>query len=723
MKTAFHLRKINKNVLLAFLLFSLLSLLSVKDLETGSLPKAQERQALRHEVSVALKLVQVYVTDKQGNPVLDLETSDFTLFDNDKSQPITEFEKHVIASPSEKIAPPAAISSPPPGVAETMNRKFFLFFDFAFNNFSGVNMAKKAALHFIDTQVNPTDEVGVLSYFTGKGLLLYEYLTTDHSKVREVIKQIGFKEILGRAGQFSEDIESIKHKSTRPDLVKQTEDEWKRMGGNEHYRFETQQFSSALKDFAKALRYIPGYKHIIFFSMGVPNYLMYQMSDQIAAQQGQMNISASDGLNVRVRYETMLKELETSNSPVLAVNVEGLNSRFRAQEFEESFPRLGAQERGDTPNSLRFLDRGGKGDASLREMAKLTGGKYFGETNNYEKIAEDIQNLTSSYYVLGYKIDEKWDGKFHEIKVNVRRPRCEVYYPKGYFNPKPFAKYSDLEKKLHLIDLALAERPYFEDPIHFPLRALAGPMKQRSNLTLIAEIPIEKVLEISKEKMEIFALVFDEKKNIVVQQRTEMAASSLSRDKIDFYSISYLPSGSYDCRLVMRNLETGKGAVASTSIVIPKRFNDGLKLYSPLVLIPGKKGTYLNGSSAEKGEGRDQPYSLVDFYPFDPEQYAPLVNEISQDTAKLLVLLPSSIIHFEKPKVSLSAHLVNLSSGERKILPLTILGQHQEEDVIIYSLELSTEKLMPGEYSLYLFAEDSDTHQPFSHVISQITVR
>jgi VWFA-related protein len=672
----------NKNILFVFLIFFLFFLFSLGNLKTEPLQNKQEQRPLRHEVSVTLKLIQVYVTDKQGNPVMDLGKSDFALFDNDKSQQTTEFEKHVIPSSPEKIEPPS--------VSETMNRKFILFFDFAFNNLDGINMAKKTALHFIDTQLVPTDEVGVISYSTTKGLFLYEYLTTDHAKIREVINQIGFKETLGRAGQFLEDIGGMQYVSGKASLVKAAQERWKTIVSDEKYRFEIHQFSSALKEFAKALRYIPGYKHIIFFSLGIPNYLMYQIGPQIAPQQGTMNINATSGLNTRIRCETMLSELAASNSPVLAVNVNILlNAAFS--------------------------------DAFLREMAKLTGGRYFGETNDYKKIAQDIQNLTSSYYVLGYKIDEKWDGRYHRINVTVKRPECDVYYQKGYFNPKPFAKYSDLEKKLHLIDLALAERPYFENPIHFPLRALASPMKQRSNLALIAEIPVEKIQDVSKEKIEIFDLVFDEKQNIVSQQRTEMEPSSLSQDKIYFYSISYLPPGSYDCRVVMRNLETGRGAVASSSIVIPKRFEEGLRLYSPLVLIPGKKGTYLNGSATEKGQ--EKPYALPDFYPFNPDQYTPLVNELSQDTNRLLVLLPSSIIRFEKSNMNLSAHLVNLSSGERRILPLTILGQQQEEAAITYALEVQTDNLPPGKYSLYLFAEDSESHHPFTYVTCPLAVR
>ncbi len=398
-----------------------------------------------------------------------------------------------------------------------------------------------------------------------------------------------------------------------------------------------------------------------------------------------------------------------SNSPVLAVNVAGIDSGFKELEFIT----------GHTPE---FMDRTQRRDISLREMARVSGGKYFGGTNDYKKIAENIQSLTRSYYVLGYKIDEKWDGRYHGIKVNVQRPGYDVHFQKGYFNPKPFAKYSSLEKELHLIDLALAERPYLGDPVRFPLKALSSPMKRRSNVTLIAEIPVEITQEVSKEKLEIFTLVFDEKQNIVSQQRTEVEPSSLLQDKIYFYSVFSLPPGAYEGRVVMRNRKSGKGAVASSSIIVLKRFEEGLKLYSPLVLVPGGKGAYLNGSPTEKG--RDKPYTLPDFYSFNSGEYKPLVHALSQDTNRLLILLPSSIIGFNKPNMSLSVYLVDLSSGERRVLPLSVLSQQQEgEDVIVYSLELRTENLTPGKYSLYFFADDIVTRRPFTYIACPLEIK
>ena len=135
----------------------------------------EKTQELQYEVAVTLKLVQVYVTDKKGNPVLDLKKEDFRVSDNGKRKTITEFERHVLSLPAieEKIKPEMIEETTLPAPRELMSRKFFLLFDFAYNNARGVLKAKNAALHFIDTQLQPTDEVGLLSYSTMKSLTLH----------------------------------------------------------------------------------------------------------------------------------------------------------------------------------------------------------------------------------------------------------------------------------------------------------------------------------------------------------------------------------------------------------------------------------------------------------------------------------------------------------------------------------------------------------------------
>jgi VWFA-related protein len=131
-----------------------------------SAQEGKDKNAIQHEVTVTVKLIQVYVIDKKGNPVIDLGKDDFVVYEDGKKQLLTEFEKHILLLPSlkEEVQPKKIAESKIPAPRELMSRKFFLLFDFAYNNARGILRARKAALHFLDTKLQPTDEVAVLSY-------------------------------------------------------------------------------------------------------------------------------------------------------------------------------------------------------------------------------------------------------------------------------------------------------------------------------------------------------------------------------------------------------------------------------------------------------------------------------------------------------------------------------------------------------------------------------
>ena len=180
---------------------------------------------------------------------------------------------------------------------------------------------------------------------------------------------------------------------------------------------------------------------------------------------------------------------------------------------------------------------------SLQNMANATGGKYFGNINNYENHLEKIQTLTGCYYVLGYYIDEKWDGRYHEIRVKVRRPGSEVHAQRGYFNRKPFTEYNNLEKMLHLVDLALSERPLFQTPLSFPLVALPCSIKGKTSLALYSTISAEKIQDVYGKKAEIVSIIFDNKDNIVKIERDEVEFSKLPKGNLYYSSLISLPPG------------------------------------------------------------------------------------------------------------------------------------------------------------------------------------
>ena len=698
------MRFLNKKPAYLILCTALFTLFLISNLNPISLQEKKNKGTIQHEVTVTLKLVQIYVTDKKGNPVVDLKKEDFLIYDNGKNQSITEFEKHILHLPPSmtEVQPETVQESKLPEPKELMSRKFFLFFDFAFNNPKGVLKAKKAALHFIDTQLKPSDEVAVLSYSTIKSLKLHEYLTIDHAKVRQIVESFGMKNIAGRAESFEEEywrkvtlenpLDASKEGKVRESWQKEgivlepltagdASPGFTKFADQFNSRVHALSFIKKMGDLAKALRYIPGYKHLVLFSSGIPYSLLYGIQNP----SGTFSREDWGAPLLRQSYEGMLKELAASNSTVYAIDTEDLGQTIAVNS------RV-------------------KGGFTLQTMASSTGGKYFGGINKYEDHLERIQNLTGCFYVLGYYINEKWDGKYHKIKIKVNRSGCKVHAQKGYFNPKPFSKYSKLEKMLHLVDLALSEDPIFQTPIRFPLVALPSVIKGKPNLALYSKINRENIQELSGNKVEIGSIIFDNKDNIFKIEREELDFSKLPLKNIYYSTLLPLDPGEYKCRIVLRNLETGRGAVASSSVEVLKSPDSGIQLYSPLLLKAEKDAYYLKKSSAA--------------YSFDSSQYSPLVEELAQGTNRISAVVRCSFSGIQRPDIQLSANLIHHLADTGKTIPVTvnILNKYQEDNTEVFLIELQTDGLQSGEYSLNLSAEDRHT-QSHSSVITTFKVK
>jgi hypothetical protein len=342
-------------------------------------------------------------------------------------------------------------------------------------------------------------------------------------------------------------------------------------------------------------------------------------------------------------------------------------------------------------------------------LADVTGGKYFDNINNYKKIVEDIQSLTSCYYVLGYPIEEKWDGKYHKIRIRVKRSGCKVYGQSGYFNPKLYKDYSELEKELHLVDLTLNERSHLRDPIHFPIITLPYSVMKESKALVLAKLNTDEMNETLRGGSDIIFLTLDEQKDIVGYRKLKTEYDKLPQNNIFCYSAVPLKPGTYDCRVAIRNSANGRGAVASSLITIPKTPELGLRLYPPLLLIPEDRNVYLDAASYERIEGEGSSSALSNIFPFDSTQYSPLTGELLKDTAKLLVITRCSVFGIpSQGEIKFSAHLMHLSTQKR--IPISINSESNSHyNSLIFSFELQPNELSPGRYYLYIFAEDMNT--------------
>ncbi|MGD9347841.1 MAG: VWA domain-containing protein, partial [Candidatus Aminicenantes bacterium] len=352
---------------------------SIPEHEKGS----QEQE--QHEVTVTLKLIQIYVTDKDGKPAMDLELKDFELFDNGERKDLTEFEKYTLTllpkekekekSPLDHIYKPEPSSAEEIQPAQEMNRKFFFFFDFAFNNRKGIKHSRDAALHFIDTKLHPTDEIGLISYSLLNSLCLHEFLTTNHRKVRDAIEGIGVEKVLGYANNVEEQFWRNTLKLSAPDASEyhQPLDAMKFTGDAQFqkmreqatnmdrgaFRKQVTSFTTKMSELAKALRYIPGHKHIILFSTGIPTSYLYGIPTPFGVSstyRKDLSVSMEDNLGDtarRIKFENMLKELAASNSQFYTLDTEDLRETIMKDE--------------------RMM-----GGGTMKHLSKITGGKYYG---------------------------------------------------------------------------------------------------------------------------------------------------------------------------------------------------------------------------------------------------------------------------------------------------------------------------------------------------------
>jgi VWFA-related protein len=646
-----------------------------------SFAQVETQEKLQYESNVTLKLVQVYVLDKHGNAVTDLTKADFDLYDDGQAEPIAAFEKHELSLDQ---APQLLKLSVPSAPVSNTNRKFFFFFDFAFNNRAGISKSRTAALDFLDKQVRPEDQVGVLSYSAKQGLTLQEYLTSDHERIRQVIEGLGAGKFLGRAWQIQS--EGLKEHIAMDNALAKGGP--RNMSGGvpgmtdrlltsetSIVRRNAYEFTLQLSDLAKALRQIPDIKNMILFSSGIPNYALF-------GSEGFKDETERSWGNALLRdsYNEMCKELAGSNIAVYVVNVSRAGSALIENPYElDSFE----------------AERDLKGDIALKQLAEDSGGKYFDSINSYKTINKTIQKTTGTYYVLGYYIDEKQDGRFHDVRVEVKRKGCTVFGQKGYFNAKPFSEYSENEKLLYVIDLALADNPLLQAPAEVPLTIL--PIVEEGKPAIIAFLSLPRRLAPSAlaNRAEALCLVFDEKGETESVTPLSISTSSLNKEFYRLVFIVPVRPGRTVCRIALCNMKTGYGVRGEKTITVPEAGEAVLRLDPPLFLTDWRiEDTYASPGA-----------SLEDLYGYDAQEYSVLEGDLPAGMTRLRAALRVTSLRPEA-EIELTAHLADTSGAEAESIPVNILKESTDGPTKKFLIDLTPGELKPGVYTLSLIARE-----------------
>jgi VWFA-related protein len=135
------------------------------------------------------------------------------------------------------------------------------------------------------------------------------------------------------------------------------------------------------------------------------------------------------------------KVFNRANLAVYPVDARGLVGMPRQLTASAPSPRRPQHTAGFGPEGLQ----------TMQELADLTGGRAFYNTNDLSGALRTALEDSSVTYTLGFYLDsESLDGRFHELKVQVSRRGLSVRYRKEYLASKELPA-TDQESKNNLL--------------------------------------------------------------------------------------------------------------------------------------------------------------------------------------------------------------------------------------------------------------------------------
>ena len=379
---------------------------------------ANQDQGAVVRINTQLVQVDAVVTDKNGKHIDDLDENDFELLVDGKPQSITHFKfikvpiakRELPANPTPKSSPknePARPTSMPTKqiAPEKVQRTIAFVVDDLGLSFPDMVYARSAVKKFVDEQMQDGDLVGIIC--TGRGLGALQQFTSDRRILYAAIESLTFNPQsrnmmpgFGANARVTADQDDIAQQQT-----------------NDFNNFNDVSSSlgtlGALNFVVRSLHQLPGRKMVVLVSDG-------------------FNIMGTSGDDNQVIEELkhLADQANRSSAVIYALDAKGLQTLM---------PGAGDDMSGTSDDQLvqQVLDASVQNLDSLAGMhflAAQTGGFLRFNANDLDLGVKKIIEDNETYYLIGFDPeDEKFNGKYHQIKVRVKRPGLQVRTRGGFY--------------------------------------------------------------------------------------------------------------------------------------------------------------------------------------------------------------------------------------------------------------------------------------------------
>ena len=402
---------------------------------------AQEATFYAESVDVELVLVDVFASNPQSGPVLDLTREDFELFEDGKPVEIAQFsvfgsEGGVEAASSDQAA-------------EAALGRIVVFIDYVHLGVGNREAVFKQLWEVLKRDLRPKDEVMVVAYDGNVEIKLY--MTDDRRALRQALLSEGGMVALTSSLSDDRVLQLIEWRHKQ-------ETESPNWGGDpcvdlgfiarthaEQVHSGVLQAIDHLRAFVNSLAGFPGRKALLHVSDGIPltagleaySYAI-ELCDGSGAAKGlpgaiDVTAFATDtrwdptkawaemmDFNSADEWTRLAAEANTYQVGIYALQVSGIGSMAKT-----------TMDRAGTSHETDMAARRNAQDV-LFLMSDETGGEALLDINDLgPAFGSMVQDIRVGYQ-LAYTPPTPGDGKNHEIKVKVKRPGVEIRNRKSY---------------------------------------------------------------------------------------------------------------------------------------------------------------------------------------------------------------------------------------------------------------------------------------------------
>jgi VWFA-related protein len=495
---------------------------------------AGAQPAFTETVDVNLVNVEVWVTDRQGNPVTGLEIDDFEVREDGKPVPLANFlevrEPRVVAPPSAEALrsagdDPAAqehveVSHDAPSEMEQPQASGWLalYFDELFSEPAGRKQLLEDLRTVLEQRLVPAERTVILRQ--DKGLQVEANFGSSRDQLEAALQRLETPSAQGAQTWADE-----------RNALRDLQQEWERellIATNTNRDpctfFPRKAFSliqvhinSSRGRIAETLDHLatsagilagfPGPKTLIYVSDGLAlapgRDLVSFVKSLCPGQQDDSRLDYLDGMGDSFRH--LSRQANASRVTMYAIQASGLRSNLSATSAETRGVNRTIQSLSRYNSESRIQQREG-----MSYLADQTGGRAVFNQGSFVDTLEQIASDMKGYYSLAYAPLHGGDGLEHTIDVEVRGEKLRVRHRPGYRDKGPDQRLVErLQSALHL--------NLVDNPLQVSLGAgeIELGKKEKLTLPLHVRIPVDQITFLpgaggAKAQVQVLVMTRDE---------------------------------------------------------------------------------------------------------------------------------------------------------------------------------------------------------------------